>query len=155
MSKKKKIKIVLFLAALLLLLGIVTFTVLRVAEYHQTSYQRAFPENQGVISNIPIPKGSRPVGPYAVNGEKIKTFCSEDEINAFYQDYFRTLPKVSTHNSTEGLQAYYDEEQQLVIYDKIYFQKQWDGLYFSILYDPYGDGAGVRVMEEPKKSKAE
>lgn len=148
MTRKKKLKIVALAAAAILLCGIAAFTVVRIFEYQQTSYQRAFPENQGVISNIPIPKGSRPVGPYAVNGEKMKTFCTEDEINAFYQDYFSSLPKVSTHNSTEGLQAYYDEEQQLIIYDKIYFQNQWDGLYFSILYAPYGDGAGIHLEEE-------
>lgn len=148
MTRKKKLKIASLAVAAVLLLGVAAFTVVRIFEYQQTSYQRAFPENQGVISNIPMPKGSRPAGPYAVNGERIKTFCTEDEIKAFYQDYFSSLPKVSTHNSTKGLQAYYDEEQQLIIYDKIYIQKEWDGLYFSVLYDPYGDGAGIHLEEE-------
>lgn len=149
---RKKLKSGILTVTAILLLGIAAITVARVVEYNQISYQRTFPENQGVISNIPIPKGSRPDGPYAVNGEKIKTFCTEEEVKAFYQDYFRTLPKVSLHNATVGLQAYYDEEQQLILYDKIYFQKQWDRLYFSILYDPYVSGAGNSILELPKAS---
>ncbi len=62
------------------------------------------------------------------------------------------MPKISLHNATVGLQAYYDEEQQLILYDKIYLQKKWDGLYFFKLYDPYVSGSGNSILELPKVS---
>lgn len=153
MSKKKKLKIGVFVVAVILLLGIVTFTVLRILEYNQTSVTLKF-NHQNVISQLPIPQGSRPVAPFSVYGLKFKTFCTEQEVKEFYQDYFDTLPQVRIpgHFSESSSKTYYDEAQQLIIYDEILFMHEWDGLYFAVMYEPYGDGAGVRVMEEPKNS---
>jgi len=85
---RKKLKNGILTVTAILLLGIAAITVARVVEYNQISYQRTFPENQGVISNIPIPKGSRPVGPYAVNGEKIETFVRRMRSRRFIRIIF-------------------------------------------------------------------
>lgn len=153
MTGKKKLKIVVLAAAAILLLGSGLFTIVRVIEYNQTSVSLEFIYHDGPVSKLPIPKGSRVEAPFSVNGLKLKTFCTEQEVKAFYQDYFDTLPRVRIpgHYTEAASKTYYDESQQLIIYDDILFMNEWDGLHFAVMYEPYGDGAGVRVMEEPKK----
>lgn len=154
MTKKKKIRIGILIAVAVFLLTIITFIVVRLVAYNQTSVSLNF-EHQGIISSLPIPKGSRPVAPFSVYGLKFKTFCSEEEVKTFYQKYFDSLPRVTMpgYFTEDSSKLYYDEQQHLIILEELHFMHEWDGLYFAVMYEPYGDGVGVRIVEEPKNAQ--
>ena len=56
------------------------------------------------------------------NGSKVfhlTTSKTEDEVNKFYEEYFKDLPEVKAKKETDHSVGYYDKDKRLIIYNLV------------------------------------
>lgn len=134
-NKKRKITI---LVIVIIIVGILSsiFTYLYI-RYNKTEFEVHMAFSDGFVAKIPIPKGAVHVEETGVGVDKFRTKLSEEEINAFYEDYFSGLKKVHSLNDVNRV-GYYDSEQRVVVFDISMYEANGK-MYFSLLYDIYDD----------------
>lgn len=149
MKIKRPVKIVLISVCAVCLAGFIAFSITMGIKNRTAGFQT---ESGGVL---PIPPVTWQAGHYKINGIKFKTSLSEQEVESFYQKYFDSLPCVTMpgYFTEDSSKLYYDEQQHLIILEELHFMHEWDGLYFAVMYEPYGDGVGVRIAGEPKNAQ--